>query len=130
MKQNFSPLSKSKGNWLLSTENQDRLVEKLGIDSESFARSTFTAWDTDEDGLLTKKDLGNGLFLWKRHRNPAINVSQADHILCGTSNLEISHNSLLTAPSRLIYVPEGVGRETPGGGTAVECFGINFLTTF
>jgi 2,3-bisphosphoglycerate-dependent phosphoglycerate mutase len=74
VKQNFSPLSKSKGNWLLSTENQDRLVEKLGIDSESFARSTFNAWDTDEDGLLTKEDLGNGLFLWKRHRNPAINA--------------------------------------------------------
>uniref|UniRef100_A0A7S4EM12 Phosphoglycerate mutase n=2 Tax=Pseudo-nitzschia australis TaxID=44445 RepID=A0A7S4EM12_9STRA len=76
IEQDFSPLSKSKGNWLLSAENQERLVENLGVDSESFARSAFAAWDVDEDGLLSKEELMTGLFKWKRDPNPAINVEQ------------------------------------------------------
>eukprot|EP00536_Pseudo-nitzschia_multiseries_P011548 jgi/Psemu1/206126/e_gw1.400.19.1 len=71
--QNYSALSKSRGNWLLSDENQERLVEKLGVDSESFARSVFAAWDVDDNGILSKEELGNGLFRWKRDPNPAIN---------------------------------------------------------
>mmetsp|Transcript_7186 Transcript_7186/g.15347 ORF Transcript_7186/g.15347 Transcript_7186/m.15347 type:complete len:179 (+) Transcript_7186:848-1384(+) len=74
IEQDFSPLSKSKGNWLLSAENQERLVENLGVDSESFARSAFAAWDVDEDGLLSKEELMTGLFKWKRDPNPAINA--------------------------------------------------------
>ncbi|VEU40391.1 unnamed protein product [Pseudo-nitzschia multistriata] len=74
LKQDFSSLSKSKGNWLLSAENQERLVEKLGIDSESFARSVFGAWDLNGDGVLDKEEVGNGLFRWKKDSNPAINA--------------------------------------------------------
>lgn len=66
--------SNSKGNWLLSEENQDRLVEKLGIDSESFARSLFSAWDVDGDGYLSIEELGEALFNWKKDSNPAINA--------------------------------------------------------
>jgi len=74
LRQDISPLSKSKGNWLLSAENQERLVEKLGVDSESFARSVFAAWDKNGDGFLSKEELGNGLFSWKNDKNPAINA--------------------------------------------------------
>ena len=66
--------SNSKGNWLLSEENKDRLVEKLGIDSESFARSLFSAWDVDGDGYLSREELGEALFNWKKDSNPAINA--------------------------------------------------------
>lgn len=65
---------KSKGNWLLSFENQERLVDKVGIDSESFARSVFSAWDANGDGYLSKEELGDLLFRWKKDTNPAINA--------------------------------------------------------
>lgn len=69
-----SVTSNSKGNWLLSAENQERLVDKLGIDSESFARSLFSAWDIDGDGYLSREELGEALFNWKKDSNPAINA--------------------------------------------------------
>jgi len=74
VQQDSSPLSKSKGNWLLSAENQERLIDKLGVDSESFARSLFAAWDVDGDGYLSKQELANLLFSWKSDTNPAINA--------------------------------------------------------
>lgn len=55
----------SKGHWLLSEANQERLVKKLGGSSESFARSIFHAWDTDSDGVLTKEEIKKGLYTWK-----------------------------------------------------------------
>ncbi len=71
----YSPVSSnSKGNWLLSEENQERLVDKLGIDSESFARSLFSAWDVDGNGYLSREELGEALFNWKKNSNPAINA--------------------------------------------------------
>ena len=66
--------SKTKGNWLLSAENQERLVEKVGVDSESFARSLFSAWDVDGDGYISREELGKLLFIWKKNSNPAINA--------------------------------------------------------
>lgn len=74
VQQDSSPLSNSKGNWLLSAENQERLIDKLGVDSESFARSVFAAWDVDENGYLSKQELANLLFSWKSDTNPAINA--------------------------------------------------------
>ena len=74
LQQDFSPLSKSKGHWLLSAENQERLVDKLGVDSDSFARSVFASWDVNGDGFLCREELGNGLFSWKKDSNPAINA--------------------------------------------------------
>lgn len=70
--QDSSPLSKSKGVWMLSKENQERLVEKLGGNSESFARSVFAAWDSNGDGVLNKEEIFRGLFAWKYDKNPAI----------------------------------------------------------
>lgn len=71
---NESPWSKSKGHWILSADNQERLLDKLGSDSEAFARSVFAAWDVNGDGTLSKEELANGLSTWKRDPNPAINA--------------------------------------------------------
>jgi 2,3-bisphosphoglycerate-dependent phosphoglycerate mutase len=72
IQQDVSPLSKTKGHWILSDENRERLVEKLGGNSASFARSVFSAWDSNSDGVLSKDEILNGLFTWKRDANPAI----------------------------------------------------------
>lgn len=72
IQQDSSPLSKSKGVWILSAENQERLVEKLGGNSASFARSVFSAWDSNKDGVLNKDEILRGLFAWKQDENPAI----------------------------------------------------------
>ncbi|KAG7353130.1 2,3-bisphosphoglycerate-independent phosphoglycerate mutase [Nitzschia inconspicua] len=72
IRQDFSPLSKSKGVWILSAENLERLVEKLGGNSEAFARSVFSAWDSNNDGVLTKEEIMSGLSSWQRDDNPAI----------------------------------------------------------
>lgn len=74
IQQDTSPLSRSKGYWMLSTENQERLVEKLGCNSEAFARSTFDAWDVDGNGVLSMGELLDGLAAWKRDTNPAIDA--------------------------------------------------------
>jgi 2,3-bisphosphoglycerate-dependent phosphoglycerate mutase len=75
IQQDASPLSTSRGYWIVCADNQSRLLEKLGSNSEAFARSVFDAWDVDKDGLLTKEELLNGLSTWKRdHSNPAINT--------------------------------------------------------
>jgi hypothetical protein len=42
------------------------------LDSECFARSVFTAWDTNNDGVLQKEEVAKGLFTFKRDPNPAI----------------------------------------------------------
>ena len=65
IQQDTSPLSKSKGHWILSSENSSRLVEKLGENSEAFARAVFAAWDVNGDGILTKEEMLNGLYSWK-----------------------------------------------------------------
>lgn len=70
--QDLSPFKKSKGHWLLSNENTGRLVDKLGSNSECFARSVFAAWDTNKDGVLQKEEIAWGLNLFKRDPNPAI----------------------------------------------------------
>jgi 2,3-bisphosphoglycerate-dependent phosphoglycerate mutase len=72
VQQDTSPLSRSKGVYILSAENQDRLLEKLGGNSASFARSVFSAWDANEDGVLSKEEILGGLFAWKQDENPAI----------------------------------------------------------
>jgi 2,3-bisphosphoglycerate-dependent phosphoglycerate mutase len=72
LQQDTSPLSRSKGVYLLSAENQSRLIEKLGENSASFARSVFSAWDSNEDGVLSKEEILGGLFAWKHDENPAI----------------------------------------------------------
>jgi hypothetical protein len=60
---------------VLSSENQTRLVEKLGENSEAFARSVFAAWDVNNDGVLTKEEILHGLYSWKKDtNNPAINA--------------------------------------------------------
>mmetsp|Transcript_5027 Transcript_5027/g.12731 ORF Transcript_5027/g.12731 Transcript_5027/m.12731 type:complete len:320 (-) Transcript_5027:542-1501(-) len=71
---NDSPLTVSKGQWILSSQNQERLLDKLGADSEAFARSVFHAWDINGDGVLSRKELTMGLSAWKRDPNPAINA--------------------------------------------------------
>jgi 2,3-bisphosphoglycerate-dependent phosphoglycerate mutase len=72
-----SRLSQTKGWWILSAENQARLVEKLGGNSESFARSVFSAWDANSDGMLSKEEILEGLFAWKQDVNPAIKALSA-----------------------------------------------------
>lgn len=62
----------SKGHWLLSQENQRRLAEKLGANSESFARSLFDAWDKDSDGVLSQEELTRGLYTWKNMEDRAL----------------------------------------------------------
>ena len=96
LQQDTSPLTKSKGTWLLSEENQERLVSKLGVDSESFARSLFTAWDDNEDGYLSRAELGNHLFDWRRDANPAISALAGKILeevrkmkLLGNANLKV-----------------------------------------
>jgi 2,3-bisphosphoglycerate-dependent phosphoglycerate mutase len=74
IQQDSSPLSRSRGYWMLCSENQERLVEKLGGNSEAFARSVFEAWDIDGNGVLNKEELIEGLSSWKRDANPAINA--------------------------------------------------------
>jgi 2,3-bisphosphoglycerate-dependent phosphoglycerate mutase len=79
VQQDSSPLSRSKGYWILSEENQERLLEKLGGDSESFARSLFLSWDSNSDGVLSKNEILQGLFAWRRENqtNPAIKALSA-----------------------------------------------------
>jgi hypothetical protein len=67
-------MSRSKGHWLLNAENQQRLVDKLGGNSEIFARSVFDAWDANGDGILTKEELTNGLFMWKSAEDHAMSA--------------------------------------------------------
>jgi hypothetical protein len=62
----------SKGHWLLSTDNQQRLLNKLGGNSVGFARSVFDAWDTNDDGVLSKEELIAGMSLWKRDKDRAL----------------------------------------------------------
>lgn len=64
----------SKGHWLLNEENQHRLAEKLGMTSESFARSVFDAWDVNGDGVLSKEELATGLFTWKNAQDRALST--------------------------------------------------------
>ena len=70
----LSPSSKSKGHWILSSENTGRLVDKLGASSECFARSVFAAWDINGDNVLSKEEIAKGLFTWKHDPNPAIDA--------------------------------------------------------
>lgn len=74
VRQDDSPLSSRAGCWMLSSENQERLMEKLGGNSEAFARSVFDAWDLDGNGVLSKEELVCGLSAWKRDANPAIDA--------------------------------------------------------
>jgi hypothetical protein len=62
----------SKGHWLLNMENRERLAQNLGGSSESFARSVFDAWDANGDGILSKEELTNGLFMWKNSDDRAL----------------------------------------------------------
>lgn len=71
---NTSSISRSKGHWLLSAENQQRLVDNLGGNSEIFARSVFDAWDTNGDGILSKEELTTGLFMWKSAEDRAMSA--------------------------------------------------------
>jgi hypothetical protein len=53
-------LGMSRGEWLLSVENRERLRNKIG-GSGAFARAIFAAWDLNHDGILTREELQVGL---------------------------------------------------------------------
>jgi 2,3-bisphosphoglycerate-dependent phosphoglycerate mutase len=54
------PMGTSRGEWLFSIENRERLRNKIG-GSSAFARAIFAAWDLNGDGVLTKEELQVGL---------------------------------------------------------------------
>ena len=64
----------SMGHWLLSTDNQHRVLSKLGGNSIGFARSVFDAWDTNGDGVLSKDELIEGMSQWRRGNDRALKV--------------------------------------------------------
>jgi len=51
---------RTRGYWLFSNENRERLRDKIG-GTESFFRSVFDAWDTNGDGELCKEEVKAGL---------------------------------------------------------------------
>jgi Ca2+-binding EF-hand superfamily protein len=99
--------SASKGHWLLCAENQERLVDKLGVDSESFARSLFAAWDDDGDGYIPKDELANLLIKWKKDRNPAINALAGKILeeVCNLGHRNIHFCESLLQLTSLIIAP-------------------------
>lgn len=50
----------TRGHWLFSAENQDRLREEIG-GTGSFVQSIFDAWDTNGDGVLSLEEIQAGL---------------------------------------------------------------------
>jgi 2,3-bisphosphoglycerate-dependent phosphoglycerate mutase len=49
------------GHWLFSSENHERLRDKIGGSSGSFVHAIFEAWDTNGDGVLSREEIGHGL---------------------------------------------------------------------
>jgi hypothetical protein len=50
----------TRGHWLLSVNNIQRLRSKIGGTS-SFIQSIFDAWDTNGDGVLSREEIKTGL---------------------------------------------------------------------
>ena len=50
----------TRGHWMFSVENQERLRSKIG-GTDAFVHSIFDAWDTNGDGVLTLEELQTGL---------------------------------------------------------------------
>jgi Ca2+-binding EF-hand superfamily protein len=50
----------TRGHWLFSYENQERLRNKIGVTS-SFIQSIFDAWDLNGDGVLSLEEIQTGL---------------------------------------------------------------------
>ena len=50
----------TRGHWLFSVENMERLKDKIG-GTGSFLQSVFDAWDTNGDGELSKEEIKAGL---------------------------------------------------------------------
>jgi hypothetical protein len=51
----------TQGHWLFSSENHERLRDKIGGSSGSFVHAIFEAWDTNGDGVLSREEIGHGL---------------------------------------------------------------------
>jgi Histidine phosphatase superfamily (branch 1)/EF-hand domain len=50
----------TRGHWLFSYENQERLRNKIGV-TGSFMQSIFDAWDLNGDGALSLEEIQTGL---------------------------------------------------------------------
>ena len=58
---NGGGFSTSRGHWMFSSENYERLRDKIGGHSGGFIQAIFEAWDANGDGVLSKEELCDGL---------------------------------------------------------------------